>query len=414
MASVTPRQNKHGDVSWRVQFRMGQPRTMKQETFAGEGAETAARQFGALLDRVGPEAALAVLHARNQSAVGVPTFGDFAASYLDPASGLLTGVQNDTRAEYDRIVDKSFLALLGEIPIDSVTKTDIGRWLSWQESQESGRTKGQPISRKTVKNRHALLSAILAASVEAGYRSDNPAYKMALTRGRKHQAVFLSPSEFYTLLHFFPDYYKPIVRFLVLTGMRWSEATALERRDVSRTVRPATVTVSKAWKKDGTMGPPKSDAGYRTLPLRPDLVMELDLDGDGGEFLFQGVENGGRLWYGNFKERIWDAAAKKAMDADACAAAGRQRIPRRPTPHDLRHTYASWLIAQGAPLNLVQRNLGHEKITTTVDTYGHLSPAAHEDTVAALYAAMPDDPLTLNDRLDAAAEAHELEIEEAS
>jgi len=395
VASVTPRRNKHGDVSWRVQFRMGQPARMKQETFAGDGAEKAARQFGALVDRVGPDAALAVLEARNGAADGIPTLGEFTDRYLDPDSGILTGVQADTRRDYRNIATKSFVPILGDLPIDSIGKTDIGRWISWQESQESGRSKGQPISAKTVRNYHALLSAILAAAVEAGYRTDNPAQGAAMSRGRRHEAVFLSPTEFYTLLHFIPACYRPFVRFLVLTGMRWSEATALERRDVSRTTTPSTVSVSKAWKKDNTIGPPKSEKAYRTLPLRPDLVAGLTLDGDGGSLLFQGRQNGGRLWYGPFLDRIWNTAVGKAMDADACEAAGRQRLPRRPTPHDLRHTYASWLIAQGAPLNLVQRNLGHEKITTTVDTYGHLMPSAHADTVTALYAALPDDPLAI-------------------
>lgn len=396
MASVTPRRNRDGSVSWRVQFRMGQPRKMCQETFSGGGAETAARQFGALVDRVGPEAALAVKDARNNAAVGVPTLREFTERYLDPASGLLTGVQADTRRGYENIAAKSFWPILGDLPIDAITKTDIGRWVSWQEGQESGRTKGQPIAAKTVRNYHALLSAVLTSAVEAGLRSDNPAHRAAMSRGRRHEAVFLSPAEFYTLLHFIPAYYRPFVRFLVLTGMRWSEATALERRDISQSTVPATVSVSKAWKKDNTVGPPKSEKAYRTLPLRPDLVTALDLDGDGGSFLFQGAQNGGRLWYGPFLDRIWNTAVKNAMDADQCKTAGRTRLPRRPTPHDMRHTYASWLIAQGAPLNLVQRNLGHEKITTTVDTYGHLMPSAHADTVAALYAAMPDDPLAIS------------------
>lgn len=395
MASVTPRRNRDGSVSWRVQFRMGQPRKMCQETFSGEGAETAARQFGAHLDRVGPEAALATLRTRNQSAVGVPTLREFTGTYLDPASGYLTGVQQGTRDGYVRIADKSFLPILGDLPVDTIVKTDVGRWIAWQEQQDSGRSPGQSISMKTVRNYHSLLSAVLSSAVEAGLRPDNPARKAAISRGQKHQAVFLSHDEFYTLLHFIPAYYKPFVRFLVLTGMRWSEATAVQIRDVSLESMPPTVNVSKAWKKGNTIGPPKTEKGYRLLPLRPDLARELSLDGDGSDFLFQGAQNGGRLWYGPFKTRIWDKAVAKAMDADACTAAGRPRLPRRPTPHDLRHTYASWLIARGAPLNLVQKNLGHEKITTTVDTYGHLSPTAHEDTVTALYAALPDDPLAI-------------------
>lgn len=400
MASVTPRRNRDGSVSWRVQFRMGQPRTMKQETFSGEGAEVAARQFGAHLDRVGPEAALATLRARNQSAVGVPTLREFTATYLDPDSGMLTGVQTGTRDGYRDIADRSFLPMLGELPIDTISKTDVGRWVTWQEAQMSGRwrQKDAPkkqISAKTVRNYHSLLSAILTAAVEAGLRKDNPARKASLSRGQKHQAVFLSHDEFYTLLHFIPEPYKPLVRFLALTGMRWGEATALQKRDVRTDTMPPTATVTKAWKKDGTIGPPKTDKGNRILPLRPDLIRDLELDGDGGDFLFRGSLGGGRVLYSNFKARIWDRAVAKAMDPKECEAAGRPRLPRRPTPHDLRHTYASWLIARGAPLNLVQRNLGHENITTTVDTYGHLSPTAHEDTVTALYAALPDDPLSI-------------------
>ena len=46
--------------------------------------------------------------------------------------------------------------------------------------------------------------------------------------------------------------------------------------------------------------------------------------------------------------------------------------------HDLRHTHVAWLIAGGAPLPHIQARLGHESITTTIDTYGHLLPAGDE------------------------------------
>jgi hypothetical protein len=42
--------------------------------------------------------------------------------------------------------------------------------------------------------------------------------------------------------------------------------------------------------------------------------------------------------------------------------------------HDLRHTHVAWLIAGGVPLPHIQARLGHESITTTIDTYGHLLP----------------------------------------
>ena len=40
--------------------------------------------------------------------------------------------------------------------------------------------------------------------------------------------------------------------------------------------------------------------------------------------------------------------------------------------HDLRHTHVAWLVAGGAPLPHIQARLGHESITTTIDTYGYL------------------------------------------
>lgn len=37
--------------------------------------------------------------------------------------------------------------------------------------------------------------------------------------------------------------------------------------------------------------------------------------------------------------------------------------------HDLRHSYATWLVDDGVPPNMVQRVLGHEKSTTTLDLH---------------------------------------------
>jgi len=42
-------------------------------------------------------------------------------------------------------------------------------------------------------------------------------------------------------------------------------------------------------------------------------------------------------------------------------------------PHWFRHTYATWLLRRGAGMEVVKDLLGHASITTTVDTYGHLT-----------------------------------------
>ncbi len=42
-------------------------------------------------------------------------------------------------------------------------------------------------------------------------------------------------------------------------------------------------------------------------------------------------------------------------------------------PHFYRHTYATWLLRKGAGMESVKELLGHASITTTIDTYGHLT-----------------------------------------
>ena len=63
--------------------------------------------------------------------------------------------------------------------------------------------------------------------------------------------------------------------------------------------------------------------------------------------------------------------------------------------HDLRHTYASILIANRESLKYIQRMLGHESVKTTVDTYGHLidesnMPAARRLDEAVFFGKKPE------------------------
>lgn len=367
MASVTPRVNKAGEVtSYRVQFRIDG--RMVGESFPDAKAAT---EFGKLVDRVGGKDARTILAAR-QNPDHTPTFAEWVDQYLDPDSGVVTGIQPATRANYRQIADNSFNPRLGEIPIDAITKTDIGRWVAWQEKQPTrrGRTvdPDQLISAKTMRNYHALLSNIFKAAVEHKLRADNPARSVRVSEGVSREGVFLTPDEFARLHAEIPDYYKPLVTFLVATQARWSEATALTWADVHDETDPPTIRINKAWKKNPGGSPvidvPKSRKARRTVSVWPELVALLGERGRPDELVFKGALAGNQVWYSAF-QKVWRPAVDRA------------NLGKRPNIHDLRHTGASWLIADGKPLPFIQARLGHESITTTVSVYGHLLPDAH-------------------------------------
>ena len=73
----------------------------------------------------------------------------------------------------------------------------------------------------------------------------------------------------------------------------------------------------------------------------------------------------------------WTPALDAACDpvlADGSPDPDAPRLTKRPRVHDLRHTHASWMIAAGTDLFILQRRLGHESITTTTESYAHLPP----------------------------------------
>jgi integrase len=407
MASVTPLKRTRG-YAWRVQAR-NEDRRMRQEIFYGDDAQAvqrAAGQFAQLVDRVGiTEASRIRLERAGGAQRGIPTLAQWMETYLDPASGMLprARVTDGSRADYRRIARDWILPRLGDLPVDAVGKDDVTKWINWMETSVAEGE--EPPATKTIKNRHALLSAALGEAEARGKRTGNPARGARFTRRVKKDMVVLTQSEFAVLLHFLARSRRPLIMWLVGTGMRFSEATALRWGDIDRDATPMLVHVTKAWQKPETgrapeLGPPKTDAGARTISVPDQLVAALGDPGRGDAWVFAN-RNGDAVRSGALSD-AWQGALNRANDAAACAKAELTPIGKRPRLHDLRHTHASWLIAAGRPLPYIQARLGHEDITTTIGTYGHLLPDAQQgdaDAVAlAMGAVLPileDEPLQI-------------------
>ena len=80
---------------------------------------------------------------------------------------------------------------------------------------------------------------------------------------------------------------------------------------------------------------------------------------------------------------------REAVERVALRAAGGLRF------HDLRHSYASWLVTDGVPVNVVQRVMGHEQASFTLNRYTH-APEDYEDRVRLAFETSADFPLTFD------------------
>ncbi len=72
-----------------------------------------------------------------------------------------------------------------------------------------------------------------------------------------------------------------------------------------------------------------------------------------------GTRTGTPMRRSNFRRQVW---------APAVARSG---LPTALRFHDLRHSYATWLVSDGVPINVVSRLMGHEQISTTLNRYTH-------------------------------------------
>jgi integrase len=194
--------------------------------------------------------------------------------------------------------------------------------------------------------------------------------------------LFLSHAEFSLLIEGMHEADKTLVQFLVMTGARFGEATALNVADIDLLSIPPTARINKAWRRDGSsryyIGPTKTRAGKRTIGLNPalvDLLVPLVAGRQGSELLFT-TSHGQRIAHKPFWQHHWIPAVDAARD---------RGLTKTPRIHDLRHTHASWLIQDGVmSLFAVSRRLGHASVRTTEQVYGHLMPEALQDGADAI------------------------------
>lgn len=151
-----------------------------------------------------------------------------------------------------------------------------------------------------------------------------------------------------------------LTKFLILSGLRIGEAMVLTKKDIDKDIIHITKTYSIS---TNTIGPPKTPDSIRDVFIQDelsDLLKDIRLynrkNKISSTLLFS--ENGSYINYDAY--RIFLRKHSKKV------------IGRVITPHALRHTHASLLLAKGISIETISRRLGHNDSQITRDIYLHI------------------------------------------
>lgn len=265
------------------------------------------------------------------------------------------------------------------VPIGSITRHDVKAW--------AASLAANGVTPSTVQRAVHLFSASLNAAVDAEVIDTNPAARIRLPKGAQAVERFLTREEFDAIRAQLPTVEDQlVVDLLAHTGLRWGELAGLHwsRVDLGRGLVKVVETFDES---AGRMKAYPKGKRARDVPLEPEIVAALrEQKKRQGRATSCGVDHAAGICHSGLVVRSeegrpirnsnWSYKWRQALED---AQVGHARI------HDLRHTYASWLLQQGLPLAEVGKLLGHISPQTTAK-YAHLAETPSAAVLAALAA----------------------------
>jgi integrase len=327
-----------------------------------------------------------------------PTFHEFASEWFE---GVAPELRERTRIDYQWRLSNHLLPYFAKHRLSAITVEEVDRYRREKVRESKAVTAARqrqlampekdrkrlvrPLSNGSINKTIRLLAVVLEQAVEYGYLDRNPAKgRKRLLKEDKPTRSYLQPDQVAALLSAAGKIdadaregdtrrRRPLLATLTLAGLRISEALDLRWRDVNLEARRLRVAAAK------------TDAGVREVDLTPAL-QELLADyrsrspyTQPGDLVFP-TGAGRRDNPSNVRNRFLDSAAKLA-NADL-RAAGREAMPDV-TPHSLRRTFISLLLAAGADVPYVMAQAGHTDPKMTLGLYAKVI-ASKTDHGAAL------------------------------
>jgi integrase len=273
-----------------------------------------------------------------------------------------------TAAQVEIFLRRHAYPTLGPRQIGAIRRSEIQAWV---------KALSGVLAPATVELVYRWVSSIFKAAVGDRLIASSPCCRIALPKRNDAEVVPLSVSEVEALAGAVPDRYRALIVFAAGMGLRQGECFGLTVDRVDFLRREVRVDRQLISARDGVpeFGPPKSKAGFRTVPMPAVVVSTLSAHlarYRPGRFALVFTNTWCNPLRRSTVGQMWHRARKQAG------------LPEWATFHDLRHFYASLLIAKGCSVKAVQRRLGHQSAMETLDTYGHLWPNSDDETRAAV------------------------------
>jgi integrase len=295
------------------------------------------------------------------------TFEKFAEDWLAGRRQ----IRGSTESGYGSIISRQLVPRLGSVAVSALRFDHIDAAVSGMIEDE--------LSPKTIHNAVTLLRTMLAgrkgpSAIRRGLSFQDPTLGLELPPLESRQITPPTPEQVWTLINAAKELGGigyPLTYIGAFTGVRRNEALGLRFEDVEWFGNEVNIrhAISKRRGRDGAhkwewyVGPPKSRKSQRRIAAT-ESVMKMLADLKAGKadsaFLFPG-DCSGFIDPDKFDAEIWKPITEKAT------------MPGTRF-HDLRHFFASQLIANGETAAFVRDQMGHSSIKVTFDTYGHLFP----------------------------------------
>lgn len=330
------------------------------------------------------------LSGRPAPVSGVDTLDEFALAYFTAKAPVLAP---DTIRNRDEDYCARIAPVLGTLPLTEITRERVELWLAELVKRAS--------SRRMVVQTVGTLRVLLATAAEWGRIPSNPASRLTLPapQTEAEQAVerVLDATQLESLFAAAGSLRtETMLRVAGEAGLRRGEVAGLKWPDVDLPGRRLSVRRSIVQERASADSPmrkiERTTKGRRARKVAITDALAARL----GEWYASAVVAGGAtadgfVWPGRDGGPMHDRSLARALERTlfraGLVAHNRNGEPTPlVTPHGLRHTCASVMLARGVPLIVVSRQLGHANPNITATIYAHLLGDSQLDEAAAAFA----------------------------